>query len=151
MRLAIDIPESWKQQAFGPRLRAEIEHGLELEVAPLAELPEDVRAWARGVPLRDLSGGVSSAVITASSEDKSDLEWTMIVHESNGLDANGTRVQSRIHVLYIFVEHCAMIAFRATDDAKLSTRRAELLAIARTARPDWGVPVGASLEDLLAT
>lgn len=151
MRLAVDLPDSWKKQVIGLRVRAEIEPGLELEVAPLAELPEDVVAWARGVPMRDVSGGVASAVITKSTEAKTELEWPMIIHESSGLDAGGKRVQSRIHVLYILVEHCAMIAFRAIDEARMTARRDELLAVARTARPDWGIPVGASLEDLLAT
>lgn len=153
MQLALDLPSSWKKQVFGPRLRAEIEPGFELEVAPLAELPEDVAAWARTTPLRDASAarGVAKVEITASQSLKSDLEWLMIVHESTGVDANGARVETRMHVLYVLGEHCAMLAFRATDAERYAARRDELLAIARTARPDWGIPVGASLEDLLAT
>lgn len=153
MQLVLDLPSAWKQQVFGPRLRAEIEPGFELEVAPLAELPEDVATWARTIPLRDASAarGIVKVEITASQSQKSDLEAMMLVHESTGLDANGGRVETRMHVLYVLDEHCAMLAFRATDAERYNARRDELLAVARTARPEWGVPVGASLEDLLAT
>jgi len=151
MRLVVTIPESSRRQVTGSRMLAELGSGIEIEVAPIAPMPEDVAAWARSVPLRDLSGGVARVEITASHEAKSDLEWPLVVHESIGLDAAGNHVQRRIHVLFILVEHCAMIALRGTDDAAFTARRDELLAIARTGRPEWGVPPGASLEDLLAT
>ena len=151
MRLAVTLPERWNVRVAGPRVLAEIEPGIELEVAPIAELPEDVTAWSRGVPHQDKTGGVASVEVTRSYEAKSDLEWPIVVHESRGLDANGKRLQDRVHVLFVLVEHCSMIAIRGTDEARFAALRDELLAVARTARPEWGTPVGASLEDLLAT
>jgi hypothetical protein len=151
MRLDVTMPAAWKQRTIGTRVLAEIEPGLEIEIAPLAPLPEDVVAWSRGIPHRDTTGGVTKAEVTTSYEAKSDLDWPLIVHESRGLDAAGNELQRRIHVLFLLVEHCAMVAIRDTDAARFAARREGLLAIVRTGRPDWGLPVGASLEDLLAT
>lgn len=151
MRLAVTLPERWNLRVAGPRVLAEVEPGIELEVAPIAELPEDVSAWSRDVPLHDKTGGVVTVEVIRSYEAKSDLDWPLVVHESRGLDADGNRLQDRLHVLFVLVEHCSMIAIRGTDEARFAALRDELLAVARTGRPEWETPVGASLEDLLAT
>lgn len=151
MRLHVTMPPAWKPRTFGTRVLVEIEPGLEIEIAPIAPLPEDVVAWSSSIPHRDTTGGVTKVDVTTTYAARSDLDWPLIVHESRGLDASGIERQSRIHVLFVLVEHCAMVAIRDSDAVRFAARREELLAIVRTGRPEWGLPTGASLEDLLAT
>jgi hypothetical protein len=151
MRLAVTLPDSWKRQVVGPRVLAQVEPGIEFEVAPIAELPEDVTDWSLKTPHRDKTNGVEKVEVNRSLQDTSELGWPLVVHESQGFDGAGTLLQMRVHVLFVLGEHCSMIAIRGTDASRFSARRDELLAIARTGRPEWGEPVGASLEDLLAT
>lgn len=149
MRLVIALPEACVRRDIGPSVLAELEPGLELEIGPLIELPEDVEAWSRGAPHRDHTSEVTTAEVTRSTEDRTSLGWPMAIHESRGLDASGRLRQVRLHAAYALIEHGALVAIRAADPARLDARRDELLALLRTARPDWGTPVGASLADLL--
>lgn len=151
MELVITAPSSWKRSVAGTSAMFEVAAGLVVEITRIYELPEDVADWSHHAAERDAPPGIARVEITHRADDKTELGWPIAIYDSRALDAAGIAVEHRIHAMYVLIEHAAAIAIRARSGELLAEHRDALLGVLRTARPDWGVPVDASLEDLLAT
>jgi len=149
MRLVLDTPESWKPDAKNGEVQHTLEQGLVVVVPPVAAIPEDVWHWSHYSATRDVPRGASEVVVTEKFDRTTELGWPIAIYESVAKRPDGTVLEARIHAVYALVDNGTIVAAYSTTVEQLAARRDEILATLATARPDFGVPDGASLRDLL--
>jgi hypothetical protein len=120
-------------------LVAEAVAELELELHHPVITPHDPQGW-----MLDLLGGA----LVAADEMTTTLGWPFILAHGVLLDADGTVREHRLGGFYRFFHFTAAFVARAADPEALAERRASLVEIARSARPDFRDEHAVALSDL---
>ena len=139
VRLLLEPAASWRVERAGDRLRFYIDGaaGIRIDVSALEPLPEVATAWGQSVLRGDLPPSTVLNIILAT-DLKTEDGWKLSLVESQALSAATMEVvESRIHVFYTLMFHCAVVVVRTTSAAEMDAHRAEIVDAIGKARPDW--------------
>jgi len=118
--------------------------GLACKIAPLALLPDDLRAWIRTAVGRELSAGARLELVS-ERETATDTGWPMRLVEAHVVEGSAIR-EVRLAALYAFFEHGGSAVIAARDRGTLEPHREAAVAWLRAARPEFSGEVATLAE-----
>jgi hypothetical protein len=109
--------------------RSRAGHGdLEIEIHHPIVMPDDPVSW-----MTDILGGA----VVATDEMSTDLGWPFVFAHGAVASPDGAIVEHRVGGFYRFFHFVAAVIARAATADELSRQLPELIAVARSACPDF--------------
>jgi len=168
MRISLAVPPHWPvSEASDGSARVIIPGHAEvpdlwLQHGPLRPLPLDPRRWVQTAPLR-VESPTQIAAIEHSEATHTALGWPLWLAQvqvslrdpqatriTQGDAAMSTQVCLRLHALYQFLEYSGEVVVIATSVERWRLHREALLAVLRSAQPDFRGPDVVALSELWA-
>ncbi|HNN95334.1 MAG TPA: tetratricopeptide repeat protein [Pseudomonadota bacterium] len=141
MRLALNVPSPWVSAPSQGNQRVALLPGEQqplasLRYGPLILRPDEPQAWIEASARRDTPPG-SRVRLGQAAEIETETGWALHLVEAEVSGPQGEPVESRLLAFYAFLEHAAVAIVSIPDRSHIAGLRDSLLAVLRSARPDW--------------
>lgn len=141
MRLALNVPSPWVSAPSQGSQRVALLPGerqplASLRYGPLILRPDEPQAWIEASARRDTPPG-SRVRLGQAAEIETETGWALHLVEAEVSGPQGEPIESRLLAFYAFLEHAAVAIVSIPDRSHIAGLRDSLLALLRSARPDW--------------